>query len=86
MVAVNSSWIEDASHENGTLTLVMNGNSYDWPDPDGALYQGITTAPSAGSYYNQHLRNRSSVPSLGTAARAVGRLVVHGAIARGLRV
>ena len=79
MAAVASSWISDASWSNGTLTLTMNGRSYDYADPDGALYQGIVTAPSAGAFYNERIKGTVAAPGgapLVSRAVGIGRVLL----------
>lgn len=81
MTALNSSWITDATLNDGVLTLTMNGRNYDYPDPGGSLYAGITSAASAGDYYNRHVKGRSVAGNaLGSTARAglisAGRMLV----------
>lgn len=54
--SLQSSWITEARWADGTTTLVMNGKDYDFPDPDGSIFDGITSASSPGRYYNQRLK------------------------------
>lgn len=85
MTAVNSSWITDATLSDGVLTLTMNGRTYDWPDADGSLYQGIISAPSAGRYFNQHLKGTAgNSHTLGTFGRSALLAAGRGLLTRGL--
>jgi len=84
MTALNSSWITDAEWSNGTLTLTMNGRTYDYTDADKALYDGIVSAPSAGEFYNRHIKgNVGTSNRLGTALARTGLLTAGRLLTRG---
>jgi hypothetical protein len=60
----------------------MNGSTYDWPDPDASLFDGITHAASPGRWYNENLRGRSGAsPSV---PRATSRVAAASRIAMGI--
>jgi len=53
---LESSFLTQATWHAGTLTLTMNGRTYDYPDPSKSLFQGIATAPSPGAWLNENLK------------------------------
>lgn len=56
-----SSAISEAKYERDTYTLTItftNGNTYEYPDCEEALYKGLIRATSAGKYFNKHIRPR----------------------------
>lgn len=58
---VNSTAIRFVAYDRNTTTLrviFQNGSAYDYSDVPSATYVSLSLAPSVGSYYAAHVRNR----------------------------
>ena len=61
-VQLSSSAIASASYEPDTSLMQItftSGNTYDFPGTDQQTFEGLVTAPSPGSYYNEHIKGTS---------------------------
>ncbi len=53
-----SSWIGWVCYDEGSLMIQMQGQSYNFCGVPYSIYQGITSAYSPGTYYDQFIRGR----------------------------
>lgn len=62
MPILRSSAIHRAEYRNGTLSIwfVESGGPYDFYGVPEYVYNGLLSARSAGTYYNDHIRDRYS--------------------------
>lgn len=73
-VALDSQVIKEAQYDEGTRTMTLtfpSGAVYAYDGVPVEVFQALTTAPSAGSYYHEKVRNHFAVRMLkpGTGAK-----------------
>jgi hypothetical protein len=65
MVYFSSTAIRAANYHAGTRTLTLWFTSgrqrYDYPHVPQAIYDGLLSAPSKGSYFNRYIRDQYAV-------------------------
>lgn len=61
MVTFNSSAISRGEYDAGSMRMILwftQGNSYTFCGVPAHVWQGLVSAGSKGTYYNNHIRDR----------------------------
>jgi lysyl-tRNA synthetase class 2 len=62
----HSSWLKAVDYDAATGRLMVEtktGNTYTYADVPPAIYDGLVTADSAGTYFNAHIQGQYQAPA-----------------------